>query len=259
MLRKLYTAYELVKFMYRYPCVMIMGGPPFLRFLTKNRHEQPQGIFSQVGQDSFIAFKYFKWITDPEFTKTYVDVGCNHPTFHNNSYFFERYMNFRVVAVDALATHAKLWEKCRPDANFIVSAVGSAEGLIEFEEIEHDESGRDMYSSVRGMSNKMEKSNKTIHSIEVVTLTNLLKSINLSSIGILSIDVEGYEYEVIQGVDFDYLKPQIVLIENNSNGIMGNDSIRQLMISKGYLYVARIWAMDDVFVRKIIAIPMYEK
>lgn len=68
--------------------------------------------------------------------------------------------------------------------------------------------------------------------------------------GIVSIDVEGYEMEVLKGIDFTKTKIFIAIIENNTNSRLGADDIRFFMDENGFDFYARIWGLDDVFVRK---------
>jgi FkbM family methyltransferase len=51
-------------------------------------------------------------------------------------------------------------------------------------------------------------------SVKVDTLTNELTRLNIDHIDILCVDVEGWELEVIEGLDFQRYRPRIVILEN---------------------------------------------
>jgi FkbM family methyltransferase len=196
--------------------------------------------------------QYFKQISNPEFPKIFLDVGCNHPVRHNNSYFFEKYMGFKVIGVDALEKYENEWKTIRPNADLVVTAVGDRDGTLEFEETEHDGYEGDMYSAVKGYSNKAEKLKRVGRIVPVKTLTNILKSRNIIDIGIMSLDIEGYELSALQGIDTNSIRIQIVILENNSNNLLGNEKVRKFMRSKGYVLKARIWGLDDVYEHKCL-------
>jgi FkbM family methyltransferase len=198
-----------------------------------------------------VLSRFFKKIIGERgFPKTFVDVGCNHPAQHSNSYFFERCLGFRVLAIDALSTHKKAWEDIRPTAELVITAVGRERGVVEFEELDSDGAAVDMFSSVKGASRKATEARRHNRTVSVVSLVELLRERDIGSIGILSIDIEGYEFEALDGLDLDTNRPRIVVVENNSESVFGDERIRDLMKSKRYDFVARVWGMDDIYVHR---------
>jgi FkbM family methyltransferase len=250
LLSKLQSAIGLRAFLRRYPEAEIVGGPPALAWLGARRRSQPNGFFSQSGQDAFLLDQLFQAILSPGFPKTFVDVGCNHPVKHNNSLFFERHMGFKVLAVDALPTHQPAWAEQRPQADLVITAVGSEEGTVEFEEVEHAGREGDMFSSVRGASGKAQALGRRMRTVPITPLTQILQNRGLTSVGIMSIDIEGYEMHALQGIDFDAIQINAIILENNSEAMLGDDRIRDFLIGKHYRFIARIWGMDDVFVHE---------
>jgi hypothetical protein len=53
--------------------------------------------------------------------------------------------------------------------------------------------------------------------------------------------------QVLNGLDLETIKVHIIILENNSYGVLGDDRIRAHLIAKGYIFLARIWGMDDIF------------
>jgi FkbM family methyltransferase len=249
LIRKIRTFFRLLSFLGRYPSTKVVGGPAFLSVLGRRRESMPSGLYSQSGQDAYVLSTFFSRITRPGFPAVFLDVGCNHPVKHSNSMFFETYMGFRVLAVDALPTHRQSWAELRPQAEFVMTAVGEKEGSLDFEEILADGSQDDMFSSVRGASRKAPGTERHVRAVPVVPLTKLLLDRGIHEVGIMSLDIEGYEMQALLGLDLAGVKVDIVMIENNSDDVLGDDRIRARMIGCGYEFVARIWGMDDVFVR----------
>jgi FkbM family methyltransferase len=140
------------------------------------------------------------------------------------------------------------WKTTRPTAEFLVKAVGQAHGIIEFEEVEESGGSYDMFSSVKGSSIKSTNLVRKTRSIEIAPLTDILLERNLNSVGIMSIDIEGHEYEALLGLDLDKINVEILIIENNAKGVMGNDLIREYLTKREFKFIARIWDLDDVFI-----------
>ena len=54
-------------------------------------------------------------------------------------------------------------------------------------------------------------------SVPAVTLSNVLKAFNIKKVDLLSLDVEGYELNVLKGLDFDEYDVSYILVEVNFN------------------------------------------
>jgi FkbM family methyltransferase len=206
-----------------------------------------KGFFSQRGQDEIIFTEFFAQLNSVEFPKVFLDVGCNHPVIYSNSYFFETNQSFRVIAVDALAEVRERWTTLRPAAEFIECAVGACDGETGFDVVEGSNIDS-MHSSVTGASEKKRGQKVSHRNVKVRRLKDILAERTIREIGIVSIDVEGYEYEALLGMDFRALRAWILIVENNGNDGVGSDRIRDLLINNGYCYYARIWNLDDIFV-----------
>ena len=66
-------------------------------------------------------------------------------------------------------------------------------------------------------------------------------------------DIEGYEIPALYGLDFGKTQIGALIIENNGNAGIGSDKLRSLLLSHGYVYWARIWNLDDIFVHSSVA------
>jgi len=97
-------------------------------------------------------------------------------------------------------------------------------------------------SAIKIIRNDKDTVNKKIIKVDIVTLNWLLNSLGLSKLDFVSIDVEGWEIEVMEGFDTSIYKPLIILLENlyddNYYNIYMND-IKYTLINKiffNYIY-----------------------
>ncbi len=206
-------------------------------------------IFSQDGQDLYILPILFKNISlDKE--NWLVDVGANHPIEYSNTFLFEKYFGCKTIAIEPLQEFESTWNIERPQAEFISLALGSTRGETQ---INVPINGDTMFSNVSGGVNKnIHVGGYESRVVKVDTLTNILKKRGIFDVLLLSIDVEGYEIEVLKGIDFDKISFRVIVCENNSDGMLGDNSIRDYIISQGYIYYARLGWNDDLFINHSI-------
>ena len=87
-------------------------------------------------------------------------------------------------------------------------------------------------------------------SVQVTTLDALIAEHGLPVF--CKIDVEGFEMNVLRGLDFAKTKVYIAIIENNSKSRFGSDDIRKYMSQNGFSFYARFWGLDDVYVNNTL-------
>jgi FkbM family methyltransferase len=206
--------------------------------------------YSQDGQDVYLSKLLFNKI-DKLLTSgvqpVFVDIGCNHPIKFSNSYFFEKYFKFKVLAVDPLDRYKALWEKYRSGSVFNQCALGEVEGVVELTVPLEGQFVDDMHSSLCNTS-KLEGYKTSKKSVKMKTLTQLLNEQSIREVLICSIDVEGFELEVLKGLDFNQFQIDCFCIENNESNPYGSEELRSFLLNKGYSFVARLGMLDDVYV-----------
>lgn len=236
MLKYITLLYKLAVFKILHPAVPILRGRRLLGRLN-----------SQGGQDYLalpLVMKYFR-----EGIDVVVDVGANHPTKFSNSFFFEKYLGMKTIAIEPLAEYSEIWRELRPRAKFIAKAASDREGVAD---IFVPSSSDDMFSSLSATDSKVRVEPSGWSAMRVVTdtVTNICKSEGVSKIALLTIDVEGHEEEVLQGINFNQLDIKVILIENNEDRYFGSEKIRRALAAQGYRYVMRIGALDDLFEKR---------
>lgn len=184
----------------------------------------------------------------------FIDVGCNHPTKINNTYFFEK-RGWRGIAIDALPL-GELWQTRK--AEFLQCAVGADEGSVQID-IPSEAAGlqnddvvsRDMFSQVREQD-AVSFSGSIANTITVpqMSLRKIMADRRITHVDYLSLDVEGYEEQVLKGIDFLNSSIDTISIENNRPFPYGRDDIRRFLYNQGYHFYARIHPTDDIFIKR---------
>ncbi len=70
--------------------------------------------------------------------------------------------------------------------------------------------------------------------VRCITFQTLFRKHGVREIDLLSIDTEGHDYEIIQTLDFNTLKPRMIVYEHKHIGHAGRRGCRELLSGQGY-------------------------
>ncbi len=187
--------------------------------------------YSQFGED--IAINRFFSNQDKGF---FVDVGCFHPLFYNNTWKLYK-KGWRGVNIDIDAVKVEVFNIRRPEDINISCAVSNQSGEIDYYQDGYysltttvDKS----FSEARGGYEK-----KTVIS---KTLTSILDDTKYKSccIDFLSIDAEGNDLNVLKSLDFDRYMPRLIAIEAEESVLsdVQKTDVYLFLTGKGYMMIA---------------------
>jgi FkbM family methyltransferase len=149
---------------------------------------------------------------------TYIDVGGGHPVADNVSFWF--YLKgWQGLVVEPQQRLADIYAHVRPRDTTVACLAGREEGEAEFYAVE----------KLHGLSTTVRE--HAIHSRSfgvdfrtmrrpVRALKVLCKQAALKRVDFLKIDAEGAEADVLAGMDFDELRPRLLVIEAEVPGTM---------------------------------------
>ena len=84
--------------------------------------------------------------------------------------------------------------------------------------------------------------------VSVSTLDKLLEDRSITNALLMFIDVEGFEIDVLRGINLNMINIKAIVLENNVTAF-GSEEVRKYLKDQGYVFYARIDWLDDVFIR----------
>ena len=96
----------------------------------------------------------------------------------------------------------------------------------------------DFYGSPMASVDSTRLANRQKISVPAKTLSEIISMANITQpIDFLSLDVEGYELNVLKGLDFTIHRPNVLLIEIYTHSF---DAIQTFLIEKGYKFITNL-------------------
>jgi FkbM family methyltransferase len=164
--------------------------------------------FSQTGEDIIIR----QFI--PENNGSYIDIGSGDPILENNTYHLYR-RGWNGFLIDPILNNHLKNIKFRPRDKSILGICGENVGEKDFNQtIPYQFSHVSVGSSIQS---------KEVNNF-IITKSYKVKQIDLQSLNIsvqptnpflVSIDVEGFEIDVLNGIDWKIFQPRVFLVEQH--------------------------------------------
>ena len=199
----------------------------FLRLKLLFEHYWAES-YSQEGEDMILRKIFEK--QQPGF---YVDVGAHHPKrFSNTYYFYKRGLNG--INIDATPGSMKLFYKFRRKDINIESAISKEKKeLILYS---FDEPAINTFDEALAQQRSIEGKYKLIDEIKIhtKTLSEILgQHLPLDKeIDFLSVDVEGFDLEVLQSNDWNRFRPKFVVVE-----CFGIEKLERITSDEVYIFL----------------------
>ncbi len=177
----------------------------------------------------------------PQQSGVLVDVGANDGINQSNSLYFER-LGWQCLLVEPVAS---IYAKCklnRPLAQVVHAACVAPNypsheialtnvGLMSFVDGARKSEEDRLAWIQRGEQLQQISSQPCLAPAR--TLTSILEERNVTEIDLLSVDVEGYESEVLAGLDFNRFRPKHIVIEDS-----GTTDLKGILESHDYEIIA---------------------
>jgi FkbM family methyltransferase len=206
----------------------------------------PSTYYSGYGQDYYLSSILLNYISHHS-DSWVVDVGAGEPEFLSNSLYFEKYYNCQILAIDAVEEFADKWSELRPKSNFVISALGASEAEMELRMPMNNELTSSFIFGHAHDSKIVEYSKRRMMSYR---LECILEKHAIQVVMLLLINVNGSEFEVLKGLNFNKVEVKCILLRNASSNLIGCNDVRKYLVSRNYVFVARLADNDDVFLHQ---------
>jgi len=214
----------------------------FHSYLYKTFNKKYNKSYSQSGEDMILntIFKGKK-------KGFYIDVGANNPKMNSNTHFFYK-LGWCGINIDALPGSMNKFNLIRPrDINLEIPISDKEETLKYY-----------MFSSssFNTFSDEMANScnQKLIKTklIQTKKLSDVLrKHVNNKEIDFMSIDVEGFDFQVLNSNNWNKFRPKILIVEFfiNDIGTDKNKKIESFLNNVGYSMICST-PTNTIFIEK---------
>jgi FkbM family methyltransferase len=196
---------------------------------------------SQFGEDRLL-YEYFH----EKKAGYYVEVGACDGIYASNTFFFER-LGWRGLLIEPIPELAERCRNTRPNSQVICSAAVSPNSPdhIEFEVVE----GWEALSSVSLKRDRFYDYQPNVRKISVSarTLDAMLEEAKAPPVDFLTIDVEGQEWQVLQGFTISRWQPEIIILERWSP--VPDQRVMDYMHRNTYVYKRTTGGLNDWFYR----------
>lgn len=205
--------------------------------------EEPQ-FYSQYQQDQYIYKKFF-W---KKRNGVFVDIGAHDGVSLSNTYFFEKYMDWKGICIEPIP---EVFERLKTNRNCLciqgciydkretvpfLKITGWAEmlsGIVENYDPQHLNRIQWEISLNGGTSE--------IINVKCYNINQLLLDNNIRHVDYLSIDTEGGELGILQSIDFNQIDIDVIEVENNYG-----EHFREFLEPLGYWKMGNL-GPDEVY------------
>ena len=189
---------------------------------------------TQFGEDKFIIELF-----DKNFIGKFLDVGCYHPTRHNNT--FIMYKNgWSGMNIDLNPLTIELFDFMRPRDININSGVSDTEiekKLYFIDELNTQNTlDKNQLNFLKNHHN-IKDSEILEKKIRTRNLNSILDDYKFYNIDFMNLDIEGHELKVLETLDFNKINVKylcIEMIEHNKESILNNEKIKDLLSQNNF-------------------------
>ena len=165
----------------------------------------------------------------------YIECGANDGVNQSNTWYFEKVLNWRGVLIEPNKTSFKNLKNNRSSKNIFRNVALVSEDFKNKNE--------EIYLSENNLESKLTNAVSPLsQKVATETLNNILKEHNINKINFFSLDVEGYEEEVLKGLNLDIFDIDYILIETNNF-----DKINFMLKNCNYILKEKLSFHDYLF------------
>ncbi len=213
--------------------INIVNAFPFVSVVSRyfkamaNAAGTEKKSYSQHGEDAYV------WdLLSREFPGekcNYIDVGGFHPTLISNTYLLYR-KKMTGAVVEPNPELAGLHKKFRPNDIQLEVACSNVNTISKFY-------FQKTFPALSSLNNGDERKKITCSYVPVFNLDTIYKSIGFDKIHFLSVDVEGFDFEVLEGGQEALNNTYLLCVESNTPEF--ENKIKSFLSDKGFVQLTK--------------------
>lgn len=211
------------------------GWPRIADYLRRRAGIYYRKSWSQCGEDLILRFLFdLMKIARP----SYIDIGAHHPWYYNNTYLFYRQGACGVNVEPDPSLHAGLRRGRRRDVNLNMG-IGPREAELDFYVMSTRTLNTFSASEARRYVEEHGLRIVDTQHIKVQTFAHAVDTYMGRTPDLVSIDVEGWDLDILRSIDFSRYRPHVFCVETISyaegdgSGVKSPE-IHALMLENGY-------------------------
>lgn len=207
--------------------------------------------YSQHGEDMFLNDNYFHYKMNGKF----IELGAHDGVALSNTKMFEDHFNWTGILIEPHPlTFSKLKEN-RPNCFLFNDVVSNIKEEINFKCFDLHNMGAisSVEETISDRHNKDYFENENYKPVRQYTLklmpktlTEIIKSTCIDHFDLLSLDVEGHEYEVLKSWDFS-VPIDVIIIETLEHFEELNEKCREILKKNGYRFDTK-QSINEIYV-----------
>jgi FkbM family methyltransferase len=165
--------------------------------------------YSQCGEDLIVDFVFS---ARPPSNKFFIDVGAHHPSYLNNTYLYYK-RGWTGINIDPLSRHIALFDKRRPRDTNVCAGIGDETKQVVFYVMDPETLSTFDKATVDAYE---QQGHKLLREEEVrfFSASDMIKTYELpSDVGLMSVDIEGNEDQVIRDFLDAGIRPNVIICE----------------------------------------------
>ena len=170
-------------------------------------------FFSQYNQDIFLYMNHFRHLTR---RGVYLDIATNEPVRISNTYFFDACLGWEGVCVEANDKYYKpirITRSCALVRACVSDTVHNATFVVQ-----------DGLSGLEATNKNARawRANNVMHlrkriNVKCVRASDALTPLGIAHIDLLSLDVEGHEFHVLNGINWNITHINVIVMESSNS------------------------------------------
>jgi FkbM family methyltransferase len=211
--------------------------------------------YAQEGEDRVLSSLFFKVHGAKHITDGfYVDVGAHHPFRYSNTCLFYKH-GWSGINIDATPGSMAVFKKERPRDINLESGIGRKAGKLKF--YVFNEPALNTFDEQLAKARCTDAWHiQTVVDVPIVPLSDVLQDYlpHDKRIDFLTVDVEGFDLDVLQSNDWERYRPTVVLVETFGLSFedLSSDPVASYLRALGYVVYSKT-VNSTFFVDKPVA------